>query len=311
MGESLINPSWSKLEPDFLNSGFIAAGCVDYDLAQTHYQEHAKRYDDWISRGFHGAMEYLSRGRDRRLNPKLVFPELQSIIAVLKPYSPHPVGNESIRYARYLNGEDYHEVLVRDLEKVIQGARVKNLVPQDFKYKIAVDTSAVLERTWAALTGLGWIGKNTLLIHPQFGSYTFIGVIFTNVKFNREPILLKDYCGSCTRCLSACPTQALEPHDLNARKCISYLTLEKRGSWEEKLPTAKFVAGCDICQEVCPFNTKPVKQMPIDLIAPHLNLDAVFLENETEVEYRARVKGTALSRVKFLDFKRNLNATKS
>lgn len=311
MGASLINLQWEALEAELIASGFPAAGAVDFESARTHYEAHAQKYAEWIERGFHGSMEYLARGKERRLNPQLVFPELQSVITVLKPYSSHPVGNEDLRYARYLNGRDYHDVLKNQLEDAMTHARTKNILPESFKYKIAVDTSAVLERTWGALTGLGWIGKNTLLIHPQLGSYTFIGVIFTNAIFNRDPVMLNDYCGSCTRCLSACPTQALEPHELDARKCISYLTLEKRGEWESKISTSGFLAGCDLCQEVCPFNTKAVKYAPPQERASHLVLEKSRLEQETEEEYRARVKGTALSRVKYADFKRNLSATKS
>jgi epoxyqueuosine reductase len=169
----------------------------------------------------------------------------------------------------------------------------------------------VLERTWAVLAGLGWIGKNTLLIHPQLGSYVFIGVVFLSREFGFLPEPLKDYCGPCTRCLGACPVGALADHDLDSRKCISYLTLEKRGPFQEKPELHGYVAGCDLCQEVCPYNTKAVRRTPVAGLAPHLVLDAAKLERETESEYRERIRGTALSRVKFPDFKRNLAVRRS
>ncbi|MBC7397745.1 MAG: 4Fe-4S binding protein, partial [Bdellovibrionales bacterium] len=129
-----------------------------------------------------------------------------------------------------------------------------------------------------------------------------------NSVFSEAPKILKDYCGSCTRCLSACPTGALENHDLDSRKCISYLTLEKRGEWEQEYPLKGFLAGCDLCQDVCPYNSKAVRYTEAEAIQPHLICDLETLSEETEVEYRERVKGTALSRVKYADFRRNLKS---
>jgi epoxyqueuosine reductase len=308
MSALLTKLSFADLAPAFLAQGFGAVGAVDFELALPLYQEHASRYQAWLNAKKHGAMDYLQRGLPRRLDPTLVFPELKSVIAVLLPYSPHPIQANGLQYARYLNGSDYHETIQQKLESAMQNLIAEQTVPKDFRYKICVDTSAVLERTWAMLCGLGWIGKNTLLIHPQLGSYVFLGVVFTNAEFNLGPELLKDYCGSCTRCLEVCPTKALSPHDLDARTCISYLTLEKRGEWETPLPTQGFLAGCDLCQEVCPYNTKAMKAIPPEKIAAHLEFDIETLLAETEVAYKARVKGTALSRVKYADFRRNLTA---
>ena len=282
-------------------NNFPLVGAVDYESIAPLYSEHGERYRSWIDRSFHGDMAYLQRGLERRLDPKLVFPELQSAVVVARPYAVQQVGDASLRYARYLNGEDYHECMKSDLEDVFRGS--------DFKYKICVDTSAVLERTWAALAGLGWIGKNTLLINPQYGSYLFLGVVFTDQKFEQKFEPKKDFCGNCERCLKVCPTQAIvAPHDLDARKCISYLTLEKRGSWDQEYDTKGFLAGCDLCQEICPYNTKPVRYNTETGTASYLMFDEEKLLAETETEYRQRVKGTALTRVKFADFKRNLKA---
>ena len=293
----------SELKVRLSEKNFPLIGVVDYEDVAPMYESHGERYRQWIDRSFHGEMSYLARGLDRRLNPKLVFPNLQSAIVVARPYPAQPVGDERIRYARYLNGVDYHEVMKADLESVF--------VDSKFEYKVCVDTSAVLERTWAVLAGLGWIGKNTLLIHPQLGSYLFLGVVLTDQRFFQPLHFHKDYCGNCNKCMVACPTQAIVgAHDLDARKCISYLTLEKRGDWHEPVNTSGFIAGCDICQEVCPYNTKTVKALKESSIQQYLVLDEVQLQNETESEYKKRVNGTALSRIKYNDFKRNLAALK-
>jgi epoxyqueuosine reductase len=300
------NLTWDRLGAIFEAEGFPVSGVVDYATVQDEYQTHAERYRSWIAEGKQGEMGYLARGLDRRLNPQLVFPELKSVIAVLRPYSPHPVGDEQLRYARYLNGPDYHDSMKAGLERSMQSLSSSGQLPADFKYKICVDTSAVLERTWAKLAGLGWIGKNTLLIHPQLGSYVFIGVVFTNHEFGIKPECVKDYCGPCTRCLKSCPTEALESHSLDSKKCISYLTLEKRGAFQERYPLKGFVAGCDLCQEACPYNSKAVRYIAPVEKAAYLITDESVLLQESETGYQARVKGTALSRIKFPDFQRNL-----
>jgi len=309
MSAPLIKLDFQELAPRFQAHGFEAIGAVDYVAALPIYREHAAKYKDWILAKKHGEMAYLERGLDRRLDPTLVFPAVNSVITVALPYSPHPVEQNGLRYARYLNGADYHDVLKRKLESVMTELQNEKRLPQNFDYKICVDTSAVLERTWALLCGLGWIGKNTLLIHPQLGSYLFLAAIFTNAEFGLEPQILKDYCGECSRCIRACPTEALQSHDFDSKICISYLTLEKRGAWPTSYNTSGFLAGCDLCQDVCPYNSKALKTRPKEQLSPHLLLNVEALRNETQEEYKARVKGTALSRVKHEDFKRNLEAS--
>jgi epoxyqueuosine reductase len=291
--------------------GFPVSGLVDVSAVREEYSLHSSRYAQWIADGKHGEMGYLLRGLDRRLNPELVFPGVKSVLAVLRPYSPHPVGDGNLRYARYLNGPDYHETIQSSLDRAMKAWKADRGWGDEFQYKVCVDTSAVLERTWAVLAGLGWIGKNTLLIHPQLGSYVFIGVVFLNREFGFLPEPMKDYCGPCERCLKSCPVGALSDHDLDSRKCISYLTLERRGPFEQAPELHGYVAGCDLCQEVCPYNTKAVRRTPILDPAPHLVLDPERLERETESEYRDRIRGTALARVKFPDFKRNLAIRRS
>ncbi len=303
--------------------GFPLAGAVDLDLARDEFAPHGARYCEWIAAGFHGEMGYLERGLDRRLDPRIVFPPTESVWAVAIPYRRHPSTETTIgpRYARYLEGPDYHRVLPERMETALASWSGKRFPggPDAPKWKICVDTSAVLERSWAALCGLGWIGKNSLLIHPQLGSYLFLGVVLLDRKTGRKPAPLKNYCGNCSACLEGCPTSALiSPGLLDARKCIAYLTLEKRGPWTPPDPTlpmkmGTWIAGCDICQEVCPYNRKPVRldeTWPTDVRDSALITDWGRLESETETEYQDRISDSALKRIKFPEMARNLAQAK-
>ncbi|MBL7716996.1 MAG: tRNA epoxyqueuosine(34) reductase QueG [Bdellovibrionales bacterium] len=313
------------LESAAADAGFPAFGGVDIARAQADFLKHADRYDAWISRGMEGAMSYLQRGRDRRRDPAMVLPGARSVFSVLMPYRKGPLGRadsrEGPRYARYLDGPDYHDVLSEKLEAMMKDVCARwadqvraDLMPFSLRYKVCVDTSAVLERSWAALSGLGWIGKNTLLIHPRLGSYVFIGEVLLDQELGLGPRPIADYCGSCTRCLDSCPTKAfVAAHDLDSRKCISYLTLEKRGEFEAPAEVldqmGPWVAGCDVCQEVCPFNLRAVKAASGEAAAQGAVVQDRWedLMNESLEAYAARVKGSALSRVKPEQFKRNLD----
>jgi epoxyqueuosine reductase len=283
------------------------------DVDRTLIDKDVQHYDHWIQSGYAGAMSYLVRGRDRRADPGLVFPEVKSILCVAVPYSAQPAGNpdplQGPRYARYLRSTDYHSKIAEDLERVMQEVATRWGDP--LSWKVCVDTSAVLERSWAALAGLGWIGKNSMLIHPKYGSYLFLAEVLISEPTGRGPSPLPNYCGNCTRCLDGCPTRAfVAPRVLDSNRCISYLTLEKRGEFaiaeEKRQLTGSWVAGCDICQEVCPFNTK-VGRNPLEA-----EDRAISLKNwrelllETEESYRLRVKHSSLSRVKPAQFRRNL-----
>lgn len=301
--------------------GFPLVGALDLDRATETMRPHIARYDRWIQDGHSGAMTYLERGRDRRANPRIVMPEAQSILCVALPYPRRPSGGststEGPRYARYIHGPDYHEEIATRLEQVMQKVNARwPSQASPLKWKVCVDTSAILERSWAALAGLGWIGKNTLLIHPKEGSYLFLGEVLINQLTDQGPTPLPDYCGGCTRCLDACPTQAFkEPRLLDSNRCISYWTLEKRGALDlpevDKRAIGPWVAGCDICQEVCPFNIKAVKRELEANPAPRAgSADSLkeweqLLREETP-DYKARVSASALSRVKPSQFSRNL-----
>ena len=318
--------------------GFPLAGGVDLDLAfqdpEARFARQVDGYDRWLARGSNGTMSYLVRGRDRRADPRLVFAPAESVFSVAIPYPRRPAGAADPllgpRYARYLQGPDYHQDLAERLERVM--ARARERWPCDpaapaLEWKVCVDASAVLERAWAWLAGLGWIGKNTMLIHPRHGSYLFLAEVLISVKLGQGPRPMKDYCGHCVRCLKSCPTGALTaPRTLDSNHCISYMTLEKRGSLplagEHARRSGAWIAGCDLCQEACPFNLRPVK---LELGKPAsvaesfdagsgdagsgdatLKRDWLSLLEEDESGYRDRIRNSALERIKPADFRRNL-----
>jgi len=305
-----------RLEKAALSEGFIGAGLVDLvpTLDSELFKQHLARYDAWIKDGSAEKMGYLARGRDRRADPRLVYPSAQSVFCVLSPYSSQPPGHLQPelgpRFARYLTGRDYHEEMVERLERTLHRANTEGTL----QWKVCVDTSAVLERTWASFAGLGWIGKNTLLIHPKHGSFTFIGVALLNQTGGEAPKVHPDYCGHCRRCLDGCPTRAF-PRErwLDPRKCISSWTLETRGPLplapELKRGISNRVAGCDLCQEVCPFNRKALKgSTALEPVSPSPTSWLELLQ-ESPVDYRQRIRPTALSRIKPEEWSRNLAIT--
>jgi epoxyqueuosine reductase len=216
----------------------------------------------WLEQGFHGAMAYMERGKEKRGDLRLILPDVKSVIVAgisyfvpdeQLPSATTPTG----KVARYAWGMDYHEVLLRKLEALLDYLR--SLLGDGVKGKAYVDTGPILERDAAVQAGLGWIGKNTCLINPQLGSYLFLGELLVNVALAPDEPFERNHCGKCQRCLLACPTGAfVAPYQLDARKCISYLTIELRGSIPRELRPliGTWVFGCDICQEVCPWNRK-------------------------------------------------------
>jgi epoxyqueuosine reductase len=235
------------------------------------------RTPEWLARGYAGEMKYLAD--PRRGDPQTAMPGIRSVIAGLlnysteKPFSTDPQlpideHKPSGWISRYAWGDDYHDVLRERLDALLRSLRER--FTEEFEARAYVDTGPVQERVFAKYAGLGWLGKNTLLLNQMLGSFFFLGVILTSLDL--EPTLAAnelpppDLCGSCTRCLDACPTQAfVEPYVMDARKCISYLTIELRGAIPEEFrePMGNHVFGCDICQDVCPWNRRaPISTIP-------------------------------------------------
>jgi len=244
--------------------GFAAVGIAD--LAPV---PHGDRLDRWLDEGFAGTMRYLHRQAAKRKAPESIVPGARVAVVVLYNYSdrdPQTVAGAG-RVARYARGEDYHHALVPALEAL--ASHIESVGGPGTTTRAFVDAGPVPERELAQRAGLGWIGKNTMLIRPGLGSYTFIASILTNANLPVDPPFTADRCGTCTRCLTACPTEAFpEPRVLDARRCISYLTIEFRGEIAGDLGTRmeSWVFGCDVCQDACPWNQKFAREEPASLV---------------------------------------------
>jgi epoxyqueuosine reductase len=266
--------------------------------------EHGGALEAWLDAGYAGTMSYLDRGRAERLDPARLLTGARSVVAVAMSYNKST--EEDWRgVSRYARGRDYHDVIRPRLVEL--GEFIGAAAGAPVASRAAVDSSAVLERDLAARAGLGWIGKNTNLLTPSLGSYFFIGIVLTTAELpfdQREP----DRCGTCTACLDACPTRAfVAPYVLDARRCISYLTIEHRGDIAGELADqiGEWVFGCDVCQEVCPWNRKAeLGHEPA--LEPSGSFGALesLLELDRE-EFRARFRGSALTRTKRAGLLRN------
>lgn len=289
--------------------GFDACGICSAEEVDL---ENQGAYKSWIDNSFYAGMDYMARNEDKRCNPALLVEGGRSIVCVALNYYPHTKSpEENPQFAYYAYGKDYHDVVKAKLQQLFDF--IKSLNPSA-EGRPFVDTAPVLERYWAAKAGLGFIGKNSLLIIPKRGSYFFLGELILNLDLEYDkPLSLS--CGNCTRCLDACPTKAIvAPRVVDANKCISYQTIENRGEIDEVIVpnlNNRFY-GCDICQQVCPWNrySRPHKTEEFNPSQAFLDLSFERLDNLTVEEYQVIFKGSAVKRAKYSGLKRNLEALK-
>lgn len=262
-----------------------------------------ERYRTWLEQGYAGEMAYLTRpdALEKRADPRRILPETKSILVVAASYpnsAPATLAPLHGRVSRYAWGEDYHRWLLRRLKALLQ-----SMQPHcgDFKQRSYVDTGPILERAWAHAAGLGWFGKNGMLIHPQIGSYLFLGVALVAAELPRSKAPAHPSCGSCTRCIDACPTQAIvAPGVIDARRCLAYLSIEHRGSIPQALrgKLGESVFGCDICQEVCPWNQRAQLKNPAppSTFVDNSSLFLPELLTLSDAEFRARFRRSPIWR---------------
>jgi epoxyqueuosine reductase len=276
--------------------------------------EEAPRLENWLSKQQHGKMGYMENHFDMRLDPRLLVPGSKTVISFLYNYFPEQQQpSDTYQLSKYAYGKDYHDVIKNQLRKLMD--RVKAEIG-DVEGRIFVDSAPVLEKAWAKKSGLGWIGKNANLIHPKAGSFYFLAEWICDLDIEPDgPI--RDYCGTCTRCIDACPTDAIvEPYVVDGSKCISYLTIELK---DQLIPSAfkgkmdNWMYGCDICQDVCPWNrfSKPHNEPQFQPHPMLFDLTKDDWEDLTEELYRELFRGSAVKRAKFDGLKRNVQFIKT
>lgn len=272
--------------------------------------EEARRLEQWLQKGLHGKMQYMENYFDLRVDPTKLVPGAQSVITLLKNYYPsasQAAGAPKI--SKYAYGKDYHEVIRAQLKAFLQLIKV-NI--GDVHGRGFVDSAPVLERTWAQRSGLGWIGKNGNLINKQSGSFYFIATLITDLALTPDDPFAKDFCGTCTRCIDACPTDAILPDKtVNGSQCISYFTIELKDMLIPQEMKGKFdnwMFGCDTCQDVCPWNrfSKPHNEPGFTAIPELLNLSTAEWEAMTEEQFKKIFKGSPMERAKFKGIRRNI-----
>jgi epoxyqueuosine reductase len=298
LSESIKNKA---LELGFHSCGISKAGYLEDD---------ANRLDHWLDKGYHSGMAYMENHLDKRIDPRKLLENAKSVVSVLLNYSPKQriPDNDNYKISSYAYGRDYHFVLKRKLKQLVTFIQREAGV---INVRAFVDSAPVLERAWAVQGGLGWMGKNTMLITKEQGSYFFIGEIITDLELEYDGRTVANYCGGCTRCIDACPTDALKAYELDTNKCISYLTIENKSDQIPYEFIGKFddwIFGCDICQQVCPWNrlSEPHNEPEFD---PSEALKAMNIEDWeklTSDRFTEIFRSSPLKRAKYKGIQRNV-----
>ena len=272
------------------------------------------RLREWLARGYHGNMSWMARDPDQRTDPRKLFPAARSVVVVaLNYYTPaeHSSAPNTGKISRYAWGDDYHDVVGSKLRSLLSWIQEQD---HEATGKVCVDIQPMLDKAWAARAGIGWLGKHTNLITKELGSWVFIGELLLNLELDYDDEPIEDHCGSCTLCIDACPTNAIvEPYVLDSNQCISYATIELREP-EMPPPIAKhlegWLYGCDICQDVCPWN-RFAQTTTQESFAPRPENVNVDLSSVLEIDatvYAERFRGSAMKRAKLSGLQRNARA---
>jgi epoxyqueuosine reductase len=304
-------PSFSErikqkaIEIGFQKAGIVPAAALD---------EEGARLKEWLANGFHGKMAWMEREPEKRSDPRLLFPAANSVIVVALNYftaHAHDPDTDEGKISRYAWGDDYHDVVREKMSQLLDWITTEN---PNAMGKICVDTAPMMDKAWAVRAGLGWLGKHSNLITTDYGSWVFIGEILLNIELEYDNEQVADHCGTCAACLDACPTNAIvEPYVVDSRKCISYATIELR---DEIIPvdiTANlngWLYGCDICQDVCPWNRfeTPTEEERLEPRNGETSLDLNTIKEIPHDEYVLRFRRSAIKRAKLTGLKRNASA---
>lgn len=324
----------NNIKAEALRLGFSACGIAK---AESVDENTANRFRKWLADGSNADMKYLENNLEKRLDPTLLMPNAKSIICLAMNYYPEQkLDEEQYQFAFYAYGQDYHDVLKAKIRELIKNyypealqLKGEKTVEDAEKIRICVDTVPFLDRYWAYKAGLGWIGKNGNLIIPKAGSFFFLGAIIVDIELEYDTPM-ENHCGTCQRCIDACPTRALrEPYYIDARKCLSYLTIEHRGDFDfntfsqdnietthypqmvnDKSANGIYIYGCDRCQLACPYNrfAQPTKIKEFSPKSEFLSMCPSDWTTLTIEQYRALFKGSAVKRAKYEGLMRNINS---
>jgi len=272
--------------------------------------EDAGRLEKWLRNGMHGSMQYMEKYFDLRIDPARLVPGASSVITLLKNYYPSEKQENLPRISKYAYGNDYHELIRGKLNELLGEIR-ENI--GEIHGRGFVDSAPILERSWATRSGLGWVGKNGNLINKEQGSFFFIATLITDLELEPDDAFAKDYCGTCTRCIDACPTEAILPDKvIDGSKCISYFTIELKemlipGNMKGKF--SDWIFGCDTCQDVCPWNrfSTPHTEAGFNPIPGLLDLSTRQWEEMTEEQFKKMFRDSPIKRAKFEGIRRNLS----
>ena len=299
----------------FVRSVASRLGFDHCGLAQAQrLDEDARRLESWLSKGFQGSMHYMENHFDLRVDPGKLVPGARSVITLLLNYFPAEQQNDKApQVSKYAYGQDYHDVIRPKLNAFLLELKEKF---GEIQGRGFVDSAPVLERSWAQKAGLGWVGKNGNLINKQAGSFFFIATLITDLELEYDAPFAKDYCGTCTRCIDVCPTEAILPGKvIDGSKCISYFTIELKDALIPEAMKGKFdnwMFGCDACQDVCPWNrfAKPQQQEAFTPVPEILHFSSNDWEELTEENFKKIFRDSPLKRAKYAGIRRNLRFLK-
>ena len=288
-----------------LFEGFNKVGIV----GAASLEDEGRRLKEWLARGHHGEMRWMARDVHKRVDPREIFPPARSVVVVaLNYFTPHQHQQSPAtgKVSRYAWGDDYHDVVKEKLVSLL--AWIKEQEPSA-EGKVCVDIQPVMDKAWAVRAGLGWLGKHSNVITQEHGSWVFIGELLLNLDLEHDRERVEDHCGTCTLCIDACPTAAItEPYVVDSNKCISYATIELRApELPEEMDLAGWLYGCDICQDVCPWNRfeEATSEARFEPREGNVNVDLEEVLEFTPESYAARYRGSAMKRAKLSGLQRN------